>query len=126
MAFNLDIIEQIGSFCDNATYFNLCLADKAYYETQQSLIRDITKAKIIQQSKDNIDMCHKAFSPYSRLKYIHKQYRFMLKHPKFLQRHRQLIEVMLVKLEELRTPHVSGLRMGVAPYRKYHKALLAL
>ncbi len=32
MSFNLDVIEQIGQWCDDSTRVNLRLADKSYYD----------------------------------------------------------------------------------------------
>ena len=129
MGFNLDIIEQIGLWCDDATHLNLCLADKAYYETQKNYLQQRYDNSVVFETKLLINKCEHARGGITRLKLVHQTYRFLIgKHIGFLKRHRQMVDVMLFKLDEYLIGETSsnGLRMGVAPYRKYRKALLAL
>jgi len=126
MTLNIDIIDTIGSFCDSATYFNLCLADKSYYSTQTFAIRDVYDKKIMQHSVYIRDMCERTTSSFSRLKVVHQHYRFMLKRTDFLYRYRRFIDIMLSKLDEYIIPNAHGVCMGIVPYKKYRKALLAL
>lgn len=127
MAFNLDIIEQIGQWCDDSTHLNFCLADKSYYETQRSYLEGRYTVSVVMKTKKFITDCEQAPTCMTRLKLVHQVYRFLLnEHPKFLKRHEKMRVVMLSKLEEYRSGNGHGLKMGLAPYRKYRKALLAL
>jgi hypothetical protein len=127
MAFNLDIIEQIGQWCDDRTHLKLCLVDKAYFETQRSYLEGRYTVSVVMKTKKFITEFEQAPAGMTRLKLVHQLYRFLLnEHPKFLKRHEKLRVVMLNKLEEYRSGNGHGLRMGRAPYRKYRKALLAL
>ena len=127
MSFNQQVIEQIGQWCDDSTRVNLCLADKSYYETQRSYLEGMYTVSVVAKTKKFITNCELAPIGLSRLKVVHQVYRFLLNgHPKFLKRHRKMRDVMLSKLEEYRSGNGSVIRMGVTPYRKYRKALLAL
>ena len=127
MSFNLDIIEQIGRWCDTSTHLNLCLADKSYYETQRLYLETKYTANVIITTKELLTKCELATNCFSRLKVVHQVYRFLINdHPHFIHKQEKLKNVMLTKLEEYRAGNEEGLRMGLTPYRKYRKVLLRL
>ena len=126
MSLNDDILGVIGSFCEPATYFSLCLVNKTYYQSQCDTIYNVYDTKIRQYALNVIDRCNSTSSSFSRLKIVHVHYRFMLKRKSFLQRHRKFIGLMLSKLDDYIIPNANGIRMGITPYRKYRKVLLSM
>ena len=124
MALYLDVLTCIGDHCDPKTRYNLCLADKAYYKTQTKFLETQRVTKI----KDNVlNMMNSLeyHTPTTRLKIIHKIYRYVLKHGnEVLKGYPKVVDIMYNKLEEFETPTTyNSVHMSSRMALKYRKEL---
>ena len=120
MALNLDVLTCIGDHCDPKTRYNLCVADKAYYETQARFLETQRFTKVNDNVRDMMNSLEYR-SATARLRIIHKIYRYMLKHGnEVLKGYPKVVNVMYTKLEEFESGPVH---MSYRMTRKYRKQL---
>lgn len=120
MGLNLDVMEIIGSHCDDQTMVNLCLADREYYLAARPLIEKKTVNHFVFVVGKMISGVQQNPTKLGKLRKVHTLYRYLIdnKHALTLASYRSP-RIRLVVLKKLDEFVLSGMcRRRANKYKK--------
>tara|TARA_B100001094_G_scaffold302594_1_gene329957 strand:- start:4016 stop:4387 length:372 start_codon:yes stop_codon:yes gene_type:complete len=103
MSFNIDIIEVIGTQCDDKTRFMLSCASKEYYGYIASTFHEKETARFVCDIRKLLIHCEEGDTKFKKIKRAHKLFRYLTVnlHIKKYQSMKNLVSASIKKLDEL-------------------------
>lgn len=104
MELHLDVLEVIGSHCDDQTRVNLCIADREYYLASRHILEKKTVDHFVFAVQKMIDSVNQNPTRLGKLRKVHTLYKYLIDHKHALQltgyQKPRLRSIILEKLDE--------------------------